>query len=45
VLVRGVVVEDQVNELARRDLALEVVQEADELLMPMALLVPNVSHR
>ena len=33
----GVVVEDGVDGLASRDLALDGVQEADELLMPVAL--------
>jgi len=37
VLVGGVIVEDGVKRLASRDLALDGVEEADELLMPMAL--------
>lgn len=37
VLVGGVVVEDHVDDLAGRDFALEGVEEADELLMAMAL--------
>jgi hypothetical protein len=37
VLVGGVVVEDGVDDLAGRDLALNGVQEADELLVPVAL--------
>ncbi len=37
VLVGGVVVEDGVDGLAGRDLALDGVQEADELLMAVAL--------
>jgi hypothetical protein len=36
VLVGGVVVEDGVDGLAGRDFALDGVQEADELLMPVA---------
>ena len=36
-LVGGVVVEDGVDHLAGRDLALDGVEEADELLMPVAL--------
>ena len=36
-LVRCVVVEDHMNRLARRDLRLNGVEEADELLMPMPL--------
>ena len=36
-LVRAVVVEDHVNDLARRDLGLDSVQEADEFLMPVPL--------
>ena len=36
-LVRCVVVEDHMNRLARRDLRLDGVEEADELLMPMPL--------
>src|SRR5260370_40223319 len=36
-LVRCVVAEDHMNCLARRDLSLEGVEEADELLMPMPL--------
>ena len=35
--VRGVVVEDCVDRLAGRDLPLDRVEKADELLMPMAL--------
>ena len=37
VLVDGVVVEDGVDDLAGRDLRLDGVEEADELLMPVAL--------
>ena len=37
VLVGGVIVEDGVNRLASRDLALDGVEEADELLMSVAL--------
>ena len=37
VLVGGVVVEDDVDQLAGRDLGLDGVEEADELLMPVAL--------
>src|SRR5680860_1815657 len=37
VLVGGVVVEDDVDELASRDFRLDGVEEADELLMAMAL--------
>jgi hypothetical protein len=37
VLVGGVIVDDSVNRLASRDLALDGVEEADELLMPVAL--------
>jgi hypothetical protein len=37
VLVGGVVVEDGVDGLARWDLALDDIEEADELLMPVAL--------
>src|SRR5882724_3733285 len=37
VLVGGVVVEDGVDSLAGRDLALDGVQETEELLMPVAL--------
>ena len=33
----GVVVEDDVDDLAGRDLCLDGVEEADELLMPVAL--------
>ena len=40
VLVGGVVVEDHVDDLTGRDVALEGVQEADELLMAMVLHVP-----
>ena len=36
-LVGRVVVEDHVDHLARRNLALDGVQEADELLVPVAL--------
>ena len=36
-LVGGVVVDDGVNRLASRDLALDGVEEADELLMSVAL--------
>ena len=36
-LVRCVVVEDHMNRLARRDLRLDGVEEADELLMPVPL--------
>ena len=36
-LVGGVVVDDGVDQLAGRDLRLDGVEEADELLMPMAL--------
>ena len=36
-LVRGVVVEDDVDGLVRRHLALDAVEEADELLMAVAL--------
>ena len=34
-LVRRVIVEDHVNHLAGRNLRLDGVEEADELLMPM----------
>ena len=44
VLVGGVVVEDDVDQLAGRDVALEGVEEADEFLMPMALHIPS-EHR
>jgi hypothetical protein len=37
VLVDGVIVEDHVNRLSDRHLRLNGIQEADELLMPMAL--------
>jgi hypothetical protein len=37
VLVGGVVVEDEVNDLADRHLGLDGIEEADELLMPVAL--------
>ena len=37
VLVRPVIVEDHVHDLARRNLGLDGIQEADELLMPVAL--------
>jgi hypothetical protein len=37
VLVGGVVVENDVNDLADRDLAFNGVEEADELLMAMTL--------
>lgn len=37
VLVGGVIVEDGVNRLASRDLALDNIEEADELLMSVAL--------
>ena len=37
VLVRGVVVEDRVDVLAMRDRGLDGIEEADELLMAMAL--------
>ena len=36
-LVRGVVVEDDVDGLVGRQLGLDGVQEANELLVPMAL--------
>ena len=36
-LVGGVVVDDHVDRLAGRDLALDLVEKADELLMPVAL--------
>src|SRR3954463_5577963 len=36
-LVGGVVVEDDVDDLADRDLCLDGIEEADELLMPVAL--------
>src|SRR3954471_16061284 len=36
-LVGGVVVEDDVDDLANRDLCLDGIEEADELLMPVAL--------
>ena len=36
-LVDGVVVEDDVDDLAGRDLCLNGVEEADDLLMPVAL--------
>ena len=36
-LVRCVVVEDHMNRLARRNLRLDGVEKADELLMPMPL--------
>jgi len=44
VFVDGVVVEDGVNRLALRHRGLDLVEEADELLMPMALLVA-ADHR
>ena len=44
VLVGCVVVQDDMNGLARRDVALERVEEADELLMPVTLHVPS-RHR
>ena len=37
VLVGGVVVEDDMNDLSDRHLGLDGVEEADELLMPVAL--------
>jgi hypothetical protein len=37
VLVDGIVVEDGMDDLARRDLRLDGVEEPDELLMPVAL--------
>src|SRR5690606_38216906 len=37
VLVRGVVVEDGMNALVRRNGGLDGIEEADELLMPVAL--------
>jgi hypothetical protein len=37
VLVSGVIVEDDVDELSGRHLRLDRIQEADELLMPVAL--------
>jgi len=37
VLVGGIVVEDDVNDLAGRDLPLDGIQEADELLMSVLL--------
>lgn len=37
VLVSGIVVEDDVDQPAGRDVALEGIEEADELLMPVAL--------
>src|SRR5271155_5714046 len=37
VLVAAVIVEDDVDELAGRDLCLDRVEEANELLMPVAL--------
>ena len=36
-LVGGIVVEDDVDDLARRNVALDPVQKANELLMPVAL--------
>jgi hypothetical protein len=39
-LVGGVVVEDHVDDLACREVALEGVEKADELLMAVALHVP-----
>ena len=44
VLVGGVVVEDHVDHLAGRDLALDGVEKADELLMAVALHVA-ADHR
>ncbi len=41
VLVGGIIVDDSVDGLSRRDLALEFLQEANELLMAMALHVPT----
>lgn len=41
VLVGGIVVEDDVDEPAGRNVAFEGIEEADELLMPMALHVPS----
>src|SRR5271165_257620 len=35
-LVRGVIVEDDVNDLSDRDFGLDGIEEADELLMPVA---------
>ena len=40
-LVGGVIVEDHVHDLARGDFGLDGVEEADELLMPMALHVAS----
>ena len=40
----GVIVEDHVDDLSRRDLGLDGVEEADELLMAMALHVA-ADHR
>src|SRR5262249_1920400 len=37
VLVRTVIVQDHVDDLARRNLGLDGIEEADELLMPVAL--------
>jgi len=37
-LVRAVVIHDQVDFLIRRQISLQVVQEADEFLAPVALL-------
>ena len=37
VLVRTIIVEDHVNDLADWDFGLDGVQEANELLMPVAL--------
>ena len=41
VLVGGVVVENDVDALACRNVSLKGVEEADELLMPVALHVPS----
>src|SRR3954452_7053638 len=40
VLVSGVVVEDDVNDLAGRDMRLDGIEETEELLVPVALHVP-----
>src|SRR6056297_3106219 len=41
VLVSGIIVDDHVDDLPCRDVAFEGVQEADELLMPVALRIPT----
>ena len=48
VLVSGVVVEDRMDDFAGRDLRLDGVEEADELLVPVTLHAapnhPSVQH-